>query len=396
MLVAGVVSGAVYAQTNVTVYGRVDLSYVYSKSDYRKFQGIETGSGLNGGQSHIGFKGEEALGNGLKAIFKLEWGNADDVGGAPTSDRYSYVGLAGNFGQVIAGRVGTPNDTYFGATGVQSVNGYEANALFRGKLALMAANKWSNAISYISPSFSGLDFTATYSFGEKVNRYREENNGPGKNCGVDGTDCNKNADTSDASKFGLGVRYANGPLYLTAVYQARRNDNSTLDPTAPDEWEGYGAKGWAVGGSYDFKVVKVYANYVREKANHKGLAYDDNDAGSDKQTMWSLGVGIPVSSAGTVSLEYAQYKDYLNHGIRAEDAEIPFPSNPYDLTNAKHKAKGYTVGYRHNLSNRTWLHAYLTRIHNQRGIAAGWNGTSATGVAGENQTIFSTGIVHVF
>jgi predicted porin len=34
LAVAGAVSGAACAQSNVTIYGRVDLAYVYSKSDY--------------------------------------------------------------------------------------------------------------------------------------------------------------------------------------------------------------------------------------------------------------------------------------------------------------------------------------------------------------------------
>ncbi|GHU05699.1 hypothetical protein FACS1894158_09380 [Betaproteobacteria bacterium] len=46
---AGLVSGAAFAQTNVTVYGRADLGYVYSKADYSKFQVVENGSGIGGG-----------------------------------------------------------------------------------------------------------------------------------------------------------------------------------------------------------------------------------------------------------------------------------------------------------------------------------------------------------
>ena len=74
LAVAGLVSGAAFAQTNVTVYGIMDMSYTYSKIGDAKFSGMEAG-GWSG--PRIGFKGEEALGNGLKTIFTMEFGAAD-------------------------------------------------------------------------------------------------------------------------------------------------------------------------------------------------------------------------------------------------------------------------------------------------------------------------------
>lgn len=59
--------GIAVAQTNVTVYGIVDIGYVYSKTDDLKFSGLDTG--LMSG-SRIGFRGTEALGNGLNAVFQ--------------------------------------------------------------------------------------------------------------------------------------------------------------------------------------------------------------------------------------------------------------------------------------------------------------------------------------
>jgi predicted porin len=77
LAVASLASGAAFAQTNVTMYGIADAGYVYSQGDAslrscgtNKFSGIQ--SGLLSG-SRLGFKGEEALGNGLKAVFTLEY-----------------------------------------------------------------------------------------------------------------------------------------------------------------------------------------------------------------------------------------------------------------------------------------------------------------------------------
>ncbi len=72
--VTGLVSGAACAQANVTMYGIADAAYLYSESNTKlggrnEFSGIVSG-GWNA--VRVGWKGEEPLGNGLKAIFTLE------------------------------------------------------------------------------------------------------------------------------------------------------------------------------------------------------------------------------------------------------------------------------------------------------------------------------------
>ena len=91
------------AQSNVTIYGRVDtsLDFVNVKQvgsrDYQRVQD-------NG--SRLGFKGEESLGSGLKAVFGLEMGiNADDGSSTSPAYRNSYVGLTGGFGALAMGRL---------------------------------------------------------------------------------------------------------------------------------------------------------------------------------------------------------------------------------------------------------------------------------------------------
>jgi predicted porin len=313
------------------------LGYVYSKSDFRKFHGVEQGNGIGSGGSRIGFMGEENLGGGLKALFKYEWGTAADVGTGATGARYSYVGLAGDFGQVTLGRNGSPSDLYLGATTPWGINGLEPVNQFRGKMGIIDGTRWDNSIAYASPKFSGLDLMGLYSFGEKTK--------------ASATDSTK---FSDASKLGLGIRYANGPLYLSAVYQRLAEDKGAVVS---------GEKGWGIGGSYDFKVVKVYANYLRRKVDDTGL----------KDTAYSLGVGVPVSGAGTVVAEYA----------RAKEKSSGFSGS----------SKGYSVGYRHNLSKRTSLYTYVSHFNNDEGISGGW---TKTGIGGEKQTNFTVGISHYF
>jgi predicted porin len=276
--------------------------------------------------------------------------------------------------------------------------------------------RWNNSITYNSPNFSGFDLMAIYSFGENVSRSKvnkDDSNCSNRNASLtNGTTPSnfadnanrKCADSTDGGRLGLGVRYANGPLYLAAAYHVRfDNDSSKADPSVNTRAlnAGFGAKGWGLGGSYDFKVVKVYANYFRVKANHGGIANGVDagvarrDVGSDKQTAWSLGIGVPVSGAGTVVAEYAQYKDYYGGIANARVSDEGDNTYPNYLAgrDAGHKAKGYTIGYKHVMSKRTSLYTYATRINNDRGINAGWD---KTGVAGEDQTIFTAGILHTF
>ena len=72
LAVAGLVSGVAFAQSNVTVYGIADAgigSWSAGSSANQRTTGVMTG-GMSA--SRLGFKGEEALGNGLKAIFQFE------------------------------------------------------------------------------------------------------------------------------------------------------------------------------------------------------------------------------------------------------------------------------------------------------------------------------------
>ena len=345
LAVAGLVSGVAFAQTNVTVYGSVDVNYTYSKAGDAKFSGVDTG-GLNGGR--IGFKGEEALGNGLKAIFTLEYGNDPDVNTMLTQTRQSFLGLAGKFGSVTLGRQYAPSGSYLGATNSNDITSVNPTNLMLGtyfdSLETGGGSRWNNSISYNSPNWSGFDMRAIYSFGEQVR------------------DSYSDAST-DASKFGLGLRYSNGPLYLTAMYQALLDDNGTT-PAGVDV-NNKGNKGYAIGGNYDFKVVKLFANYIREKANSN----DDS-----KHTLWSLGLGIPVSAAGKINVEYMQHK-----------------YNNIDET----KSKGFGVGYEHDLSKRTRLYAYVSQINNDDNIAWSYSKTTAYGI-GENSTNMQIGMRHFF
>ena len=150
LAVAGLVSGAAFAQTNVTVYGVVDVGYMYSKSDNLKFSGLESG-GMSG--SRIGFRGTEALGNGLNAVFQAEFGFATDSfnGVSPfTNLRNSWVGLQhASYGTFTAGRQNSVAYDWVSkgfASDVTVV--YPSNTIQNSFVQLNTGDRVNNSIKY--------------------------------------------------------------------------------------------------------------------------------------------------------------------------------------------------------------------------------------------------------
>jgi len=132
-----------------TIYGKLNLN-VSSITD--------AGNGVNDVASRVGIKGSEDLGDGLKAIYKIEFG-LDVEGSGGLSDRNQYLGLAGGFGTVLLGqhdsplKVVQPTDTFN--------DGYADNSKLKlGLLGKTGEIRATNALVYVSPSFSGIKLIA--------------------------------------------------------------------------------------------------------------------------------------------------------------------------------------------------------------------------------------------
>ena len=72
LAIAGIASGAAFAQSNVTVYGIVDVGYgYYSDGNDKDANAIHKIDGNQWKTTRFGFKGSEDLGDGLSANFQL-------------------------------------------------------------------------------------------------------------------------------------------------------------------------------------------------------------------------------------------------------------------------------------------------------------------------------------
>lgn len=383
LAVAGLVSGAAFAQTNVTVYGVVDIGYQYSKSDDLKFSGLADG-GLSG--SRIGFRATEALGNGLSVLANIELGLKADAfnGTSPlTNLRASTVGLShANLGTVLLGRKYSPAAEYISKGFSSDVSVVYPSNTLQGEFAtLNTSNRWDNGIFYTTPNWGGFEVKAAYAFGEVVKSATDVNTAKKDVAG----------DTSDAGRFGVAARYNNGPVDVVAMYQLiQKNDSLKNTQTAVSLDDGNSA--WSVGGSYDFKVVKAFASYQKEtdKRVKGSVAYSDavdSKLGLVSQTtyaeqdfdktLWSVGVTVPVTAAGKVIVEYVNFKVEDNMKTSAADQ----------------KSTGWGVGYEHAFSKRTTGYAAVSRITNNENSKFAFGGVGATD---ENNTNFGVGLRHTF
>jgi predicted porin len=380
--VGSLASGVAVAQTNVTMYGIVDTMYVYSQGDAgigggkNKFSGLAGGGGTAG--NRLGFKGEEALGNGLKAVFTLEYGlNIDNNSGVGTSGlnaRQQFVGLAGNWGTVALGRQYAPafdataNNDALEATdlGIQSSLSVYSGATITPNTPA----RFANSITYTSPNWGGFTGKAIYGFGEsKI-----------------GDTLNDNVNSIwDDGKLGLGLNYNNGPLNVDLVFQSRLQvavPNPV--PGGPLKAPGGGSSinEWYAGANYDFKVVKIYGSYQALDNNNSILGPDtDFGSGIESSNIWTVGVTAPVGN-GVFGLSYGRLSlDRLN--------------------NSSGNSWGWGAMYQYNLSKRTALYGAYSYFDNSRNsvpVQAQVAGPDSLGIGarGENNYALGAGIRHSF
>nr|AAD18013.1 class 1 porin [Neisseria meningitidis] len=108
---------------------------------------------INDFGSFIGFKGSEDLGDGLKAVWQLEQDVSVAGGGATRwGNRESFIGLAGEFGTLRAGRVANQFDD-----ASQAIDPWDSNNDVASQLGIFKRHDdMPVSVRYDSPEFSGF------------------------------------------------------------------------------------------------------------------------------------------------------------------------------------------------------------------------------------------------
>ena len=198
-------ASAAQAQSNVTLYGRLDAGVSTTTNAGPNKDSVTQVSSGGMNTSRWGILGSEDLGGGLKAVFNLEGGILVDTGAADGAlfKRQANVGLEGAFGKVLLGRSFTtvydfvlPYDPMAYAPFYSWAT--SGNASGPSKYGMTTA--FDNLVKYSGKS-GDLTYGVSYGFGEQT------------------------TGTSDSAKLSSAVNYKAGPVSVLATYE-RVNGNT--------------------------------------------------------------------------------------------------------------------------------------------------------------------------
>jgi predicted porin len=348
---------------DVTVYGKLHVSADYIDSDTADTATQDAANlSFSSNSSRIGFKGNEDLVRGLKAVWQVESGvnmgatghNGTSTGTNNTlSSRNSFLGLKGGFGTVLIGNHDTPfkmfgrNFDVFGDTVADN------RQLFNTATDGIGWDlRPSNVLAYITPDLKGFGGVVAYV--------------------SDAAPASGSADNNNASAFSLNGTYSNGPIYVGAAYEVHIVKSSALgtgftnDPYA-----------FRLGGSFKAGPVKVGAMYQALRDA------DGIDAERDDFTLF----GTFSFGMETIKLAYT-YAGEL-------EGTVAGTGNNTD-------AGLFALGFDHKFSKRTTAYAQLTMVNNEAignyglGANSGYGNPIAATSAGENPSAFSVGLIHSF
>lgn len=272
LAVAGLMSGAAFAQSTVVISGLLDTGIRVSSTEAAtgvKTSTTQVGSSSNTATSNVTFAATEDLGGGMKAgiVYTTEpvVGTANAGG---FSNSQNFLWMDGKFGEVKLG--------YFNNMGFEALASMQpfGTALGGGLTAAFgrlmgvgdtatAANvvaavgsagtrlvRTQNSMQYKSPLFSGF----------QVGVVLHKNNG---DVGVAVPDA--------TGQLQLGASYANGPLNVKYA-------NSKFSSGSATSILGAGGSGKhdILGGNYAFGPATVYAGWTRSSTDIAGAKVVDN------------------------------------------------------------------------------------------------------------------------
>lgn len=151
--VAALIPAFASADTNeildaVKFYGKANIDF--QSSD----EGAGSYSEVKSNASRVGVKGAVPLGGSIKGIYKMEFQANIDDGEDAFTQRNSYAGFEGDFGQIIGGKFDTPLKA--AQNKVDLFNALEGDIK---SIITKSDNRAANSLQYTSPSFAGIKAT---------------------------------------------------------------------------------------------------------------------------------------------------------------------------------------------------------------------------------------------
>lgn len=400
-LAAVAATSAAFAQSSVSLYGRMDLGYssetnkhsVGSSSESSKNTSF-AGAQNNRTSSRLGVTGSEDLGGGLTASFNWEVSlspdNTDSSQSGFGKTRLANLNLNGSFGQVKLGTFDNAFDdlrSYSAAAAgvaggsflemhadvfnVGGVDSYSSNRkqVFSipgsvlevsppassglSRLFLGIDGRSTNAVSYVTPDFNGF-----------------------KGAVLLGNDVQNGVGTNGAATFKQKTRttlvsgsYNQGPLSAMVVLgSGSREDSPWLSkpvlnnvgvPTLSlQKTESIRSSGFAV--SYDFQVVKPYFVYERNKntavstsRNYAVTPITARVTDVVNTRAYELGASFPMGL-------FTPYVAFGSGRIRSSEESVPDVLKNQGVGVRTHsptlKTSSFQLGTTYDLSKRTQVY----------------------------------------
>ncbi len=341
LAIFGAFSGAALAQSNVTLYGILDVNFQYNDPDA---SGAASTRGINSGHqsgSRWGLRGVEALSPGLNAVFTIEGGYNPDLGtigqGGRLFGRQAWAGFSGGWGTVVAGRVatfssGTGSFDLFGNTD-PFLTGFGDSGL-GSTFTPSSTLRVDNGVLYASPTFGGFKFGGGYSF----NGSGTEGAGSGNNNKV----------------VFLGANFTGGPFFAAITYDIIDvNDNSVAgSATTPATFANRSdQKMLQVGATFDLKFLKIHGGYAKEDNVYLLSDFTARpDFGADADA-WMAGLTVPILGGNLLGSYQRRNGDPVGvclGGLVAATGACAVP-----LTTRERDVRVWAVGFSYPFSRRT-------------------------------------------
>jgi predicted porin len=323
--VAAVIAAPMAASADVTVYGK--LHYSIDSIDYGSGAGgtfADTGmdilpvnydgSAVNSHDSFFGIKGSEDLGNGLSALFQMEFSISGDSLGGVENDHNTFLALAGSWGVFGIGQVDTPY--------MSSTAGLELFDQTIGDYNQLSFDdiRAQDAVFYMSPNWNGFSFVAAVVIPSLDN----------------------NADGIEATS--IAATYSNGPWFASLAYETL-SDNfvNALYGVSEDYNKWRLGLGWTANG---FHVGYIYED--REIENTGSFGEGDS---------WQLSASYTAGN-NTFKIAYGEADNFT----REASTDLPHLGGVFDAAGDQ-----WSIGVDHKLSNRTKVYAAYTDFESDFG-----------------------------
>ena len=370
LAVAGALGAPAAALAQVEIYGRANLgvdSYSATGATAGSAADVKSRTRVFDQGSRLGFRGNEDLGGGLKAIYQIESGVNIDSGTAngqsgaanastgTFASRDSYVGLEGGFGRVQFGRLAL---WYTNGVVEQMTANYvnigtpeSAGALSRISQPL---TRQSNVAMYTMPTISGFNAGIYY---------------------VPNSEAATAGQNTDANILGLTATYS-GIVNVKADYAKNKAQTGQGAPTP----------------SSDITGIKVGVGYPYMPGAQVSLILINL-----KQTNQGNVAGEDIKQNGFV-ITWEQI--FGNIQALAQVARSAKATGCAATNCADTDSQSYMIGARYLLSKRTAVYATYNKTTNKDNAnldykSAGYNSVANIGNGADPQ-IIGVGILHNF